>query len=43
MVELEIGGDGSTAMLRLLHLKQDSIPDTLQVIFIQVKGTVFVV
>ena len=31
MIEVEIGGEGSSAMLRLLHLQQDSIPDTIQV------------
>ena len=31
MIEVEIGGEDSSAMLRLLHLQQDSIPDTIQV------------
>jgi len=31
MVELEIGGEGSPFLLRLLHLKQNSIPSDIQV------------
>jgi len=31
MVELEIGGTGSPAMLRLLHMKEGSIPQNIQV------------
>ena len=34
MVELEIGGTGSPAMLRLLHMKEGSIPQNIQVQFI---------
>ena len=30
MVELEIGGEGSPFLLRLLHLKQNSIPSDIQ-------------
>ena len=31
MVEVEIGGEGSPFLLRLLHLKQDTIPLDIQV------------
>lgn len=30
MVELEIGGEGSPFLLRLLHMKQSSIPSDIQ-------------
>ena len=30
MLELEIGGEGSPFLLRLLHLKQNSIPSDIQ-------------
>ena len=37
MVELEIGGEGSPFLLRLLHLKQNSIPSDIQAKFIFAK------
>ena len=30
IIELEIGGEGSPFLLRLLHLKQNSIPSDIQ-------------
>ena len=31
MIELQVGGDGSPFLLRLIHFKQNSIPDNIQV------------
>jgi len=40
MVEIEIGGEGSPFLLRLLHLKQDTIPLDIQVGDMLTAGTV---
>ena len=31
MIELEVGGDGSPFLLRLIHFQRDSIPASIQV------------